>query len=52
MSETCCTAEQLAAIGINTPDVLYVFAWGFGAVVLAWSFGFVIGVAVDLINKA
>ncbi|SOZ97314.1 hypothetical protein [Cupriavidus taiwanensis] len=52
MSETCCTAEQLAAIGINAEEILYVFAWGFGAVVTMWFFGFVLGVALDLIRKA
>ncbi|WP_454742788.1 hypothetical protein [Cupriavidus necator] len=52
MSETCCTAEQLAVIGINAADILEVFGWGFGAVVTMWFFGFVVGVAVDLIRKA
>lgn len=52
MAETCCTAEQLAAIGINAADVLYAFRWGFGAVLLGWSLGFAVGVAVDLIRKA
>lgn len=51
MSETCCTAEQLAAIGINAADILYVYAWGLGAVLAAWAFGFAVGVAVDVIRK-
>lgn len=51
MGDTCCTAEQLAAIGINAADILYVFKWGFGAVVLAWSLGFAVSVAVELIRK-
>ncbi|GAA0834726.1 hypothetical protein [Cupriavidus pauculus] len=52
MAETCCTAEQLALIGINAQDIAYAYAWGFGAVLTAWFFGFCVGVAVDVIRKA
>lgn len=52
MEQTCCTAEQLALIGVNAADILLAFTWGFGVVVLMWSFGFVVGVAVDVIRKA
>ncbi len=51
MADTCCTADQLAVIGINSADIVAVFGWGFGVVVLAWSIGFAIGVAVDVIRK-
>lgn len=51
MDGTCCTAEQLALIGINAQDIAYAYAWGFGAVITAWFFGFGIGVAIDLIRK-
>lgn len=51
MGDTCCTADQLALIGINSADVLACFGWGFGVVVFCWFFGFVLGVAVDLIRK-
>lgn len=52
MADTCCTAEQLALIGINAQDIAYAYAWGFGAVLTAWFFGFCVGVAVDVIRKA
>lgn len=51
MEETCCTAEQLAVIGVNAADIALAFGWGFGVVVLMWSFGYAVGVAVDLIRK-
>jgi hypothetical protein len=52
MAETCCTAEQLALIGVTAADILKAYSWGFGAVVTAWFFGFCVGVAVDMIRKA
>ncbi|WP_176860901.1 hypothetical protein [Cupriavidus sp. YR651] len=51
MTETCCTLAQLATIGITPQDVLAVFSWGFMSVVVSWSVGFAIGVAVDMIRK-
>lgn len=51
MAESCCTVEQMALIGINAQEIAYAYAWGFGAVVTAWFFGFCIGVAVDAIRK-
>ena len=51
MDSTCCTAEQLELIGVNAQSIAYAFGWGFGAVALCWSFGFVIGVALAVIRK-
>jgi hypothetical protein len=51
MDQTCCTVEQLALIGVNAADMTQAFGWGFGAVVLFWSLGFGLGVAVDIIRK-
>ncbi|SDC52423.1 hypothetical protein SAMN05216345_102615 [Cupriavidus sp. YR651] len=51
VTETCCTLAQLATIGITPQDVLAVFSWGFMSVVVSWSVGFAIGVAVDMIRK-
>lgn len=36
---------------IASADVLYVFSWGFGAVLFFWSMGYAVGVAKSLINK-
>jgi hypothetical protein len=49
--DTCCTAEQLAVIGVNSGDILQAYGWGFGVVVLMWSFGYAIGVACDVVKK-
>lgn len=51
MGDTCCTAAQLALIGITPEDILYAFKWGFGAVVLCWSWGMAVAAAVDVIRK-
>lgn len=39
-------------LGITAPDVLYVFSWGFGAVLFFWSIGYAAGVAIEAIRKA
>jgi hypothetical protein len=46
------TEADFALLGIDSATVLAVWGWGFASVVLAWSFGYVIGVAVDVIRKA
>lgn len=51
MGDTCCTAQQLAAIGITPADILAAFKWGFMAVLVPWSLGFAVGVVVDVIRK-
>lgn len=51
MDPTCCTPEQMELIGVTSEQILYAFGWGFGAVVLMWSFGFVIGAAILAIKK-
>jgi hypothetical protein len=40
-----------ALIGIDAVSILEVFSWGFGVVLLFWSIGFSLGVALDLIRK-
>lgn len=35
---------------IAPADVLYVFSWGFGAVLFFWSLGFAVGAAKKLIS--
>lgn len=52
MEPTCCTPEQLALIGVNGPDVLMAFAWGFGLVTTCWFLGFVTRIAIDAIKQA
>lgn len=43
---TCPKADAL-----NSQDVLESFGWGFGVVILMWSFGFAIGAAIEAIKK-
>ena len=45
MQDTCCTAAQLALLGIDQVSVLKAFGWGFGSVFTAWTWG-VIGEAI------
>ena len=40
----------LAAEGVDSATVLYVYSWGMGAVLTMWMFGFAAGVAVKAIN--
>lgn len=51
MDPTCCTPEQMELIGITAEQIAYAFGWGFGAVVLCWWGGFVIGVGISAIRK-
>lgn len=37
---------------ITPQEVLTSFSWGFGVVVLFWSFGYAVGVATGMIRKA
>lgn len=46
------TAADYELVGVNAAQIAFAFGWGFGAIVLCWFFGFVIGAAVDLIRKA
>ena len=41
----------LAAYGVTPENILYVYSWGMGAVLLPWSLGFAIGVAKRVISK-
>lgn len=50
-TDTCCTVEQYAAIGINAEDVFYAFSWGFGAVLLFWSLGYAAAAAIEAIKQ-
>lgn len=38
-------------MGITAEQIAYAFAWGFGSVVLFWSLGFAVGVALGLLKK-
>lgn len=44
-------AADPSALGIDAGGITYAFTWGFGSVVLAWFFGYVIGVALTAIRK-
>ncbi|WP_158380774.1 hypothetical protein [Chitinilyticum litopenaei] len=46
------TAESLALIGINGPDIFEVYMWGFGSVIVFWSIGFFVACVVRGIRKA
>jgi hypothetical protein len=39
------------ALGINAPEILYVFSWGFGAVLMSWLLGYGVLLAIGLIRK-
>ncbi len=41
---------SLAAEGVDSADVLYVYTWGMGVVLAMWAIGFAAGVAVKAIN--
>lgn len=45
------TAADYALLGIDAPTLLLVWSWGFGSVLLMWSLGYALGVAVDVIRK-
>lgn len=42
---------DVSALGVTPESVAYVFAWGFGAVILAWGLGWGIGVVKRAIGK-
>lgn len=44
-------APAFDSLGITPAEILAVFGWAFAAVILFWFFGFVIGVASDVIKK-
>lgn len=46
------TPQDFALLGIDAETILYVWTWGFGTVIFAWSLGYVIGVIIDAIKKA
>lgn len=39
-------------IGIDPTDIVYVFTWGMGAVLMPWGIGFTIGTAKRVVRKA
>jgi hypothetical protein len=45
------TALDFSVIGVDSASVLAVYLWGMGSVTTAYFFGWVIGIAVDLIKK-
>lgn len=49
--DTCCTPEQLELLGVTAEQILYVWMWGFGSVLLFWFLGFGISAAVAAIRK-
>lgn len=40
-----------AAMGITAPEILYVYSWGFAAVLGAWLLGYAVQLALTAINK-
>ncbi|MEL4178339.1 hypothetical protein [Roseateles sp. PN1] len=44
-------ALDFPSLGITAESVLYVWSWGFGAVLTFWFFGYCIGLAVRLVRK-
>jgi hypothetical protein len=40
-----------ADLGIDAAGIAHVYAWGFGAVLLAWLMGYGVSLAVGLIRK-
>lgn len=45
------TSEELALLGIDAAQILYIWSWGFGSVVFSYFLGAVIGIAVSVIRK-
>lgn len=43
---------DFAAVGIDPATILYVFAWGAGAVLSMWAIGYAVGVATRVIRQA
>jgi hypothetical protein len=41
-----------ADLGVTALAITQTFGWGFAAIILFWSFGFGIGVALQAIRKA
>ncbi|MCF6281454.1 MAG: hypothetical protein L3J28_04450 [Candidatus Polarisedimenticolaceae bacterium] len=41
----------LTAYGVTPENILYVFSWGMGVVLMSWSVGFAVGVGIKMINK-
>lgn len=41
----------LNGYGIGSTSLLYVFSWGFGVILLAWSIGYAINIAIKIIRK-
>lgn len=44
-------SQGLELVGVNAPDILYVFSWAFGVVILFWSLGWAVGVGVSMLKK-
>lgn len=45
-------AVDLAAMGLTSAGLTYVFTWGLMAVLGLWAVGWVVGVVVGVIRKA
>ena len=43
---------SFADLAITPENILYVYAWGMGAILLPWSLGFAVGAAKKVINTA
>ncbi|WP_312128960.1 hypothetical protein [Diaphorobacter nitroreducens] len=46
------SAVDLAALGLTSQALLYVYAWGVMAVLGLWALGWVVGVVVGVIQRA
>jgi hypothetical protein len=47
--------DFLAALyefGVTNDNILFIYSWGMGAVLLPWSLGFAVGLAKRVIAKA
>lgn len=42
---------DFTAIGLTPEALLYVFAWGFSAVLMSWLLGFGVALSISLIRK-
>lgn len=45
------TVSTLADVGITPDQIVYVVGWGFGVVLFGFLLGYVLGLAIGLINK-
>lgn len=45
------TVEELALMGIEPVQILYVYSWGFGAILWGWLMGYGVALAVAVIKR-